>query len=117
MAWRRLDDFDQTRSFAAWLRGIARHLLWTHHRNRCQLPCTAATFDQLDARLQQIGQQEGDSWSEKLKILDQCVQALPDHYREIVKTRYLQQVAVQHLCDRLSISLAAAKKRLQRTAL
>ena len=115
VAWRRLDDFDQTRSFAAWLRGIARHLLSTHHRQQFQRRCTTATLDQLECRLAQLGRQQGDSWQEKLSILEQCVQALPDHYRDVVTTRYFQQVAVHHLCSQLSISLDAAKKRLQRT--
>ena len=72
------------------------------------------TLDQLECRLEQIGRQDGDSWKEKLQLLDQCVQALPGHYRDVVRTRYFQQLTVRNVCGKLSISLAAAKKRLQR---
>ena len=34
VAWRRLDDFDHTRPFGPWLRGIAKKLLQAHQRKR-----------------------------------------------------------------------------------
>lgn len=114
VAWRRLDDFDQTRPFGQWLRGIARKLLLAHFRKERQRLNTSAVLDQIEVRLGQLGRQEGDTWQEKLRILKVCVVALPEHYRDVVTLRYFQQQAIQQVSEALSISMAAAKKRLQR---
>ena len=114
VAWRRLDDFDQTRPFGAWLRGIARRLLLAHVRRVRDNPYTPAMLDHLDNHLVQLGRQDGDTWQEKLGILTACVHTLPKHYRDAVTLRYFQRQAVQQVSKTLSISIAAAKKRLQR---
>ena len=114
VAWRRLDDFDQTRSFAAWLRGIARNLLLAHRRKTSQQRCTTMMLDRLEDRLAQIAQEQGDTWMDKLEILRGCVQALPDQYRVVVTQRYYQQQAIRQVCNALGLSSAAVKKRLQR---
>jgi len=54
VAWRRLDDFDHTRPFGAWLRGIARNLLLAHRREQSRRRCTPVILDQLEARLGQL---------------------------------------------------------------
>lgn len=117
VAWRRLDDFDQTRPFGAWLRGIARNLLLAHFRKNRQRLQTSAVLDQLESRLAQIGLQEGDTWQEKLLLLKECVLSLPEHYRDIVTLRYFEQQAIPQVSKTLAISMAAAKKRLQRARL
>jgi RNA polymerase sigma factor (sigma-70 family) len=114
VAWRRLDDFNQTRPFGQWLRGIARKLLLAHFRKERERLYTSAVLDQIEIRLGQLGRQEGDTWQEKLRILKECVLALPEHYRDAVTLRYFQQQAIQQVSETLSISMAAAKKRLER---
>lgn len=114
VAWRRLDDFDQTRSFGAWLRGIAKKLLLAHRRKESRRRCTPAMLDRLEARLRQINRRPGDTWKDKIEILQSCVQALPDHYRAIVARRYFQQQAILQVGDALGLTSAAVKKRLQR---
>ena len=42
-AWRRLSEFDRTRSFGPWLRGIAAKLTLAYYRNHAQ---QAAPLDQ-----------------------------------------------------------------------
>ena len=114
VAWRRLDDFDQTRPFGAWLRGIAKKLLLAHVRKSRRHCVTSIMLDQLDTHLGQLGRREGDSWQEKLGILQACIDALPQHYRDPVTLRYFHRQAIHQVSDTLSISIAAAKKRLQR---
>lgn len=114
VAWRRLDDFDQTRPFGPWLRGIAKRLLQAHHRKELQRRWTPATLERLEARLTQLAHQQGDTWKEKLDLLRGCVQALPDHYLAVVERRYFQGQATEQLSETLGLSVAAVKKRLQR---
>jgi RNA polymerase sigma-70 factor len=114
VAWQRLDDFDHTRPFGPWLRGIARRLLLAHRRNAGRHRCTPTMLDRLEARLAQLARRSGDSWTDRLEILRGCVQALPEHYRNVVTQRYFQQQAIQQVSAALRLSSAAVKKRLQR---
>jgi RNA polymerase sigma-70 factor (ECF subfamily) len=114
VAWRRLDDFDHTRPFGPWLRGIAKKLLQTHYRKEMSRPCTEVTLDRIEARLAQIGNNSGDTWKEKLEVLRGCVRGLPEDYHAVVMRRYFQGQAIQQLAGALGLSTAAVKKRLQR---
>ncbi|MEM9658354.1 MAG: sigma-70 family RNA polymerase sigma factor, partial [Planctomycetota bacterium] len=114
VAWRRLDDFDQSRPFGPWLRGIARNLVAAHGRTSKRRRCSAAVVDQIEARLDQISARHGDTWQEKLAFLEDCVDALPEHYRRVVRLRYFQEQAIQQVSQTLQLSAVAVKKRLQR---
>lgn len=114
VAWQRLDDFDHTRPFAPWLRGIARKLLLAHRRQETQRRCTPAMLEHVEIRLAQLGSRRGDTWKEKLQLLQTCVGALPEHYRAVVSQRYFQRHTVQQVSATLGVTVAAVKKRLQR---
>lgn len=82
VAWRRLDEFDRERAFGPWLRGIASKLVLAHYRQHAQ---SAMTLDQsglewLESRFANLQNQPGDSYSEKLAALRDCVELLPDDY-------------------------------------
>lgn len=114
VAWRRLDDYDQTRPFSAWLRGIARNLLLAHSRRQSRQPHIPLVLDHLETHLDRLNRQKGDSWQEKLEVLQDCVGRLPGHYRDVVHQKYFRQQALVQVSETLSISVDATKKRLQR---
>ena len=113
VAWQRLDDFDHTRAFGPWLRGIARKLVLAHQRQARRL-CDPVVLDHVDARINQISARAGDTWEEKLEVLRTCVESLPEHYRQAVGLRYFQQQAIRQVSEVLDLSTSAVKKRLQR---
>ena len=114
VAWRRLDDFDQTRPFGQWLRGIAKRLLLAHHRQRRRRPCDSATLDHLDGRMGQLAACTGDTWEDKLEALRSCIQTLPEPYLQVIRLRYFQRLAIRQVSEMAALSDAAVKKRLQR---
>lgn len=114
VAWRRLDDFDHTRPFGPWLRGIARKLVLAHDRKRVRNLCNSRVLARVETRLDQITARPGDTWEEKLELLRECVNSLPDHYRTVVTQRYFQQQAIQQVSELLELSSSVVKKRLQR---
>lgn len=114
VAWRRLDDFDHTRPFGPWVRGIAKRLIQTHYRQRVARPTTEATLDRVETRLAQLGNRPGDTWAEKLEMLRGCVHGLPEGYQRVVVRRYFEGEAVRQLAGALGLTVAAVKKRLQR---
>jgi len=116
IAWRRLDDYDRTRPFGPWLRGIAAKLVLAHRRkaSKDMLLCTEAVLEHLDHRLDQISRRPGDTWDEKVAALKDCLERLADSHRTAVELRYLRGLDVQGIAGRLAVSLDAVRKRLQR---
>lgn len=114
VAWRRLDDFDHTRPFGPWLRGIAKKLVLAHGRRQGRVLYNSSVMDRVDARLGQLSSRQGDTWEEKIEVVQTCVQSLPEHYRTVVSHRYFQQKTVLQVSEALEVSVAAVKKRLQR---
>jgi RNA polymerase sigma-70 factor (ECF subfamily) len=115
-AWRKLDDFDRGRPFGAWLRGIAARLVLADRRKRAAglIFCDEATLQAVDETLKRVGLQKGDTFDEKLECLRDCLEALPEPYREAVRLRYREGLSPAGLMEQIHLSLEAQKKRLQR---
>lgn len=116
IAWRKLDEFDRSRPFGAWLRGIAGRLVLAERRKRAAglIFCDETTLQYLDQGLERVSQQKGDTLDEKLACLRGCLDLLPEPYREAVHLRYREGLSPNGVMDRLRISWDAQKKRLQR---
>ena len=117
VAWKKLDDCDLSRPFGPWLRGIAARLVMAHYRKTKSAP---VALD--DMILQQIGRQyesiefiEGDSWSEKVSALRECIDALPEKNRSAIQGRYFDELKASPLAEQLRISVEACWKRLARS--
>ena len=115
-AWRRWDDYDRTRPFGAWLRGIAIKNIQTWHRkNKREQPhFDQATLNYMSDEFGRIHHLHGDTFDEKLSALRTCIDSLPDMYRETVKLRYEQELLPSELATRLAKNSETVKKQLQR---
>jgi len=98
VAWRRLSDYDQTRPFGAWLRGIAARLVLAHARKskRDLMVCDERVLEYLDRQVERISQRDGDCWDEKLAALRECMAALPETHRQTISLRW-QHLRAQKL--------------------
>ena len=116
VAWRRLDEFDRERSFGPWLRGIASRLVLAYYRKKSnrELTLDQSAIDWLEARFSEIQKQSGDSFNEKLTALRECVDSLPQTYRDPMRMRYQQGQSLGEIGEKLSIALETLKKRLTR---
>ena len=118
VAWRRLPDYDRTRPFGPWLRGIAGNVILSAMRqNKRLLPIVdSELLDHLDSRCEQLARhRRGDTLPEKLEALRECVRALPEPYRAAIETRLNSVDGTSiSIADQLGISLETLKKRLQR---
>lgn len=115
-AWRKLGEYDRGRPFGPWLRGIAARLVLAHMRKRKRdvMVCDEAVLDHLDRRMEQLNQSAGDTLAEKLGVLRQCIERLPEPHRRAIDLRYLEQRSADDAAAELHITLEAFKKRLQR---
>ena len=116
VAWRRMDQFDRDRSFGKWLRGISRNLVLVHFRKSGKAPLSMdeSTLDWMDEKFSQIQSHSGDTLSDKLALLRDCVEALSMENKETIKARYLEQSSLDEIVSKLDIALETVKKRLYR---
>ncbi len=116
VAWRKLDKFDRTRPFGPWIRGIAARLVMAHYRNapRHGLLCDEDFLAYLDQQVQHIAERPGDTWDEKVSALAECIKALPEHYGQPIRLRYMDEKPAARVADHLGVSLETIRKRLQR---
>ncbi len=116
IAWRRIDEFDRSRPFGPWLRGIASRVLMGVRRKQAKLELIGDenSLEYLNRRMHQIEQLPGDTLDEKLHALRDCITLLPAHERECVELRYQQDLMPQGIGERIGSSVEAVKKRLVR---
>jgi RNA polymerase sigma-70 factor (ECF subfamily) len=76
--------------------------------------CDEASLEYLDRRCEALHRQRGDTLDEKLVVLRECLNALPDPYRQTVRLRYSEGLKGETLAQRMQISMENVKKRLQR---
>ena len=114
-AWRRLRDFDQTRSFGAWIRGIARVQIRAHLRQNAAQPLLSdELLDGLEARFHALSRQPGDTLDDKLDCLRECLAGLADRDQHALEIRYTDGLRGSPLAARLKTTVENAKKVVQR---
>lgn len=116
IAWRRLDDFDRTRPFGPWLRGIASRLAMAQRRThgREMRNCQPEVLEALEQRFSRIQRLEGDGFRDKIKKLRICLKQLPDPMREVIELSYGRGMLLKEISTAIQSSTEAVKKRIQR---
>lgn len=114
VAWRRLADFDKTRSFGAWLRGIGSRVAMDMAGKRRMAivdPTMLAEIEQHSAHF------DGDhslSFQSRMGAVDECLARLPDMYAEVIRLVYRTDVPIRNVATTLEGNEETIKKRLQR---
>ena len=116
IAWRRLGDFDRTRPFGPWLRGIASRLAMAHRRKhaRDMLSCQPQVLEALEHRFKRVEQLEGDGFREKIQRLRSCLKLLPEPMLEVIEMSYGRGMLIKEISTAVDSSVEATKKRIQR---
>jgi RNA polymerase sigma factor (sigma-70 family) len=115
-AWRRWDDYDRSRPFGAWLRGIAAKniLAWNRKHAAEHVWCDDATLEYFSLTFGRIQQLNGDTFHDKLEALRSCIRALPREYQEAIKLRFEDELMPAAIAEVLSIKAETVKKQLLR---
>jgi RNA polymerase sigma factor (sigma-70 family) len=115
VAHRRLDEFDTSRDFAAWMRGIV--------RNRCRetvraevrmLLVPSATLETVEQQHQEWDSGEAEHDACVLRALQGCIGKLPDLLQQAVNLFYLQRLSGADVATRVGAEESTVRKRLQR---
>ncbi|MEK7413383.1 MAG: sigma-70 family RNA polymerase sigma factor [Planctomycetota bacterium] len=113
VAYRRFDEYDPERPFAAWLKGIAKHLAANERRRHFKrgrlvepsLAAALAAVDETDA---------AEDWPMTTEHLRACLELLPAHARELLYLRYQEDLDATALGTRLGRDGNAVRQALFR---
>ncbi|MCB1235556.1 MAG: RNA polymerase sigma factor [Verrucomicrobiae bacterium] len=114
LAHEKIDTFDVTRDFAAWMRGILRNKWreWLRRNRRHELPENALAEMDAAVSLWQAGRAVRNATV--FDALEQCQERLPEHLRAAVHACYYRGETGDEAAASLGIAPAAVRKRLQR---
>ena len=117
-ALKHADRFDASKSFGAWLRGIARNVYLEHRRKSLRLvPLNDATLDQLDvaaAASEEMHTNPGYTES-RLEALRGCLKLLSQRAADVIQRRYLSEQSSKNISAALGMSVTAVDLVVSRT--
>ena len=121
VAWRRLADYDRTRPFGPWLRGIARMIAleYATRRGRIRL-ASPEVMEEVEQDLRAFERWTGSaaeiamSFRERLTALDDCLARLPANYAQAVQSAYRDSLTLANIARASGEHEETIKKRLQR---
>ncbi len=118
-AWRRLDEFDRSRPFIIWLRGIARNKILEHHRScatrrRYVAHFTPEALERIALEHERLVAGTGDAFIDQVRPLRECLDTLGHDARSMVDFHYRERQTCRAIGVRLGMGVEAVKKGLQR---
>lgn len=116
VAWRRLSDYDRSRPFGPWLRGIAQRLVLEHCRKGKGWPMSTdpSVLCELDLRYEQLEQAPGDTFRQRAEGLKGCLKRLPEAMRQAIELVYTRDLLLSAAAKAVGASEESIKKRVQR---
>ena len=111
--WRKFDEYDPSRPFGAWARGIAvRKVLQTYDKSR-RLPIAFAP-ETIDVLLRAFDEAEEPDRAAEEQALRRCVEKLPEKSRRLLELRYEKTLKLHEIAERIASTLDAVHKALSR---
>lgn len=113
--WRKFDEYDPSRSFGAWARGIAVRKVLQAWARQQRLPAAMAP-DTMEAILTAFDETEEESptWGERQAALEDCMAELPDRSRRLLELRYRHGLSLHDIAAQVRSTLDAVNKALSR---
>ena len=115
VAHRRLDDFDTSSDFGAWMRGIVRNRCHEVHRAESRLVLVeTSTLEAVEQQHQDWDVSEAEHNRCVLRALHGCLAKLPEPLLQVVNLFYMQMLSGAEVAHRIGREQATIRKRLQR---
>ena len=114
VAYRKLSEFDSSRDFGKWLRGIVRMKYMEWLRSRRETSLSNEILEALDHRHSEWDRAAEEGRGESLSALRECMKDLREIAAETIRLFYTEQWSCAAISVRIGQSEAATKKSLQR---
>ena len=106
--YRRVGTLRAVTSFSAWIFAVVRRACLRLMRMSIGIPDTP---DAMDARLSHLT-------PEDIRIdLGRAIQSLPEHYREVILLRDIEELSIDEIADVLGLTRESVKARIHRARL
>ncbi len=114
VAYRKINDFDNTQAFGPWIRSIAFYLLknyWRKHK-----PEAVGGSAELQILIdEEVGLQYSDSHeADSLAALKLCITKLDQNLQDLIKSHYHDGLTIKELTQKLGIKHSAMTMKLHR---
>jgi RNA polymerase sigma factor (sigma-70 family) len=110
--------YDRSKPFGAWLRGIARHLLFRHYRNarHALLPLDGQLIDRLDLHASEAEDRQIDpDWQPtRIATLRGCLELLTARVRGILTLKYEQRLPSKEIAEHFDMKINAVDMAMSR---
>jgi len=110
--WEHFAEYDATRPFRPWAVGIARNMVlrWRRQRGRSR----AVLSEEAVRLMAETSDAEGEAADLRRTHLRSCLDGLGDHFRDVLRSRYLEGLPVRDLAAQVRKSVAAVEMILVR---
>lgn len=105
-AIRKFEVFDKNRSFVAWVIGIAKNEIHTHHRKKGKqaMSLDIKTMEHIAKVYTDDAEAVYDLRNDLNKALDQCINKLKGKWRTILELHYLRELTAARISQQLGMS-------------
>lgn len=110
--WKAWPRYDAERPFGPWARGVATRQVLKAARENRRFPCVFPP--ETIALIQEQFDRTEDEATERAAALQQCVEGLPDHARQMLVLRYTEGRACAEIGQQLGQSLDSIHQTLSR---
>jgi RNA polymerase sigma-70 factor, ECF subfamily len=112
-AFQQLEQYDEARSFTAWVLGIAQHkaIDWLRRNGPKRL---IVRDEQALATLMQVGAELDRELSDRELALHGCLEVLQGRARDVVRHHYVDERPVAEIASAMNLSVANIKVMLYR---
>lgn len=110
--WRKFGEYDRSRSFGAWARGIAYLKVLQSFEQSKRLPVPLSP-EAIEAIAEAYHQTEAESPAVRA-ALDACLSALPEKSRHLITLRYEQSLKLSEIAALMESTVDAVHKALSR---
>src|SRR5680860_44807 len=113
--WERLDTYDPTRPFKAWIARIAGNVAIDRHRSNMRRPSTIEISDvEHELASSEPSPASAAIGDEQRRHLLSHLKELPELYREVVVLRFIEDQSYEEIAEALDLPLGSVKTRIFR---
>lgn len=116
--WRKAAEFKPELSFTAWAYKIAFFQVLAYRKRQATDRHVSNFSDDSLGRIAAKFESTGGTFTDRVRLLDECIAKLPDYQRELIELRYAQRLAVGTISRTLQKSensIAAALYRARQS--